>query len=58
MDEFYAHNGGTGGYTSSINIDTINQNGVIILSNVTSLKEKHLSIIELCSELLQTLEKK
>lgn len=58
MDEFYAHNGGTGGYTSSINIDTINQNGVIILSNVTSLMEKHLSIIELCSELLQTLGKK
>jgi len=58
MDEFYAHNGGTGGYTSSINIDTINHNGVIILSNVSAYNEKYLSVIELCTELFKTLAQK
>lgn len=58
MDEFYAHNGGTGGYTSSINIDTINHNGVIILSNVSAYNEKYLSVIELCTDLFKTLEQK
>jgi hypothetical protein len=30
---FYWHNGGTGGYTSSMILDVENKNGIIILSN-------------------------
>ena len=56
MDEIYAHNGGTGGYTSSINIDVINHNGVIVLSNVSAYNERN--VIELCTELFKTLTKK
>ena len=60
MDDFYAHNGGTGGYSSSINLDVKNHNGVIILSNVSSVdeNEKMRSIVELCTELLHTLGEK
>jgi len=57
MNKFYVHNGGTGGYTSSIRIDTKNKNGVIVLSNVSSYNEKYTAIIELCTELLETLQK-
>lgn len=56
IPEFHAHNGGTGGYTSSIRIDTKNKNAVIVLSNVSSYHESYTAIIELCNELLVTLE--
>lgn len=37
MDEIYFHNGGTGGYRSSMAINMKNQTGIIVLSNVTTL---------------------
>jgi len=55
MDEVYTHNGGTGGYTSSIRIDLKSKNGMIVLSNVSSYNENYTAIVELCNELLQTL---
>ncbi|MDH7448462.1 serine hydrolase domain-containing protein [Aquimarina sp. 2201CG14-23] len=55
MNEFYSHNGGTGGYTSSIAVDVENENGVIILSNVSSYHNDYESIISLCYELFNTL---
>jgi len=34
-DQWYWHNGGTGGYTSSMVIDVENKNGIIILTNLS-----------------------
>lgn len=47
------HNGGTGGYSSSMALDTENKNGVIILSNA-SLSGGELD--QLCFELLEQTE--
>ena len=55
-DEKYWHNGGTGGYTSSISFRTTNQTGVIILSNISALHEKSPVIDELCFELLELIK--
>jgi len=52
------HNGGTGGYTSSIAMNKASQNGVIILSNVSALGPKMGYIDKLCFELLEILESK
>jgi len=49
------HNGGTGGYTSSMIIDTKAKNGVIILSNVSALGKLTNNISSLCPELMNTL---
>ncbi|MEM7109329.1 MAG: serine hydrolase domain-containing protein, partial [Bacteroidota bacterium] len=49
------HNGGTGGYTSSMAIDLINKTGVIILSNVSAFSSKMGNIDKLCFELIETL---
>ena len=52
------HNGGTGGYSSSMAIDTKSKNGIIILSNVSPYNSKMGNIDQLCFELMKTLEKK
>lgn len=52
------HSGGTGGYTSSMAIDTENKNGIIILSNVSAFSSKQSNIDQLCFELMNTLEPK
>ncbi|MCH2225683.1 MAG: beta-lactamase family protein [Crocinitomicaceae bacterium] len=52
----YWHNGGTGGFTSSVSFRITNKTGVIILSNISAL-HKHSGIIdELCFELLDQLK--
>jgi len=57
--KLYCHNGRTGGYTSSICLDLKNKNGVIILSNISTLGNQNKKfIINLCSDLLLTLKKK
>lgn len=48
----YWHNGGTGGFTSSISFRTTNRTGVIILSNISALHSLSSVIDELCFELL------
>lgn len=50
------HNGGTGGYSSSMALDVEKQNGIIILSNVSSFHEKKGNIDLLCFSLLKLLE--
>jgi len=51
------HNGGTGGYTSSMTIDAENKNGIIILSNVSAFNPNMENIDKICFELMETLEK-
>ncbi|SNZ01072.1 serine hydrolase domain-containing protein [Flagellimonas pacifica] len=53
---WYWHNGGTGGYTSSMIIDTEEENGVIILSNISALGTMANNVMSLCPELMKTLE--
>jgi CubicO group peptidase (beta-lactamase class C family) len=53
---FYWHNGGTGGYTSSMILDLENRNGVIILSNISAFHEKSRQIDRLSTELLKGMD--
>tara|TARA_B110000196_G_C21099998_1_gene642117 strand:- start:108 stop:1529 length:1422 start_codon:yes stop_codon:yes gene_type:complete len=54
---WYWHNGGTGGYSSSIVIDEKTKNGIIILSNVSAFNPNMGNIDKLCFGLMKTLEK-
>jgi len=49
------HNGGTGGYSSSMIVDVKNKNGIIILSNVSAYNKEMGNIDNLCFSLLKTL---
>ncbi len=51
--DIYFHDGGTGGYTSSMVMNMENKNSVIILSNVSSA-----DLDATCTKLLESLEKK
>jgi len=48
------HNGGTGGYSSSMALGLEYQNAVIILSNVSAFNKNMSNIDRLCFELMQT----
>lgn len=50
------HNGGTGGYTSSVILNTKSKNGIIILSNVSALGKLTANIAGLAPELMKTIE--
>ena len=50
------HNGGTGGYTSTMQVDVENKNAVIVLSNVSGLSRKRVNIESICDQLMDTLE--
>ena len=54
---WYWHNGGTGGYSSSMTFDEKTKNGIIILSNVSAFNPKMGNIDKLCFELMKTVEK-
>ena len=54
---WYWHNGGTGGYSSSMVIEEKSKNGIIILSNVSAFNPNAGNIDKLCFELMKTLEK-
>ena len=56
--DIYGHNGGTGGYSSSMAINMENKNSVIILSNVSGLSPIHGNITQISLELLESLERK
>ena len=55
-NKLYWHNGGTGGYTASMSIDTKSKIGVIILSNVSAYSPISGNIDKLCFELIETLK--
>ena len=50
------HNGGTGGYTSSLAMNKKSKNAIIILSNVSAMSPKMIYIDKLCFELLEAIE--
>ena len=54
---WYWHNGGTGGYSSSMVIEEKSKNGIIILSNVSAFNPNMGNIDKLCFELMKTLQK-
>ena len=56
--ELIWHNGGTGGYTSSMALDLENRNGIIILSNVSAFNPNMRNIDQLCFALIDTLDNK
>ena len=49
------HNGGTGGYTSSIIINTGSKKGIIVLSNVSAFSKITNNVTDLSHELMKTL---
>jgi len=49
------HNGGTGGYTSCLVMNTESKNAVIVLSNVSALGDLMIHIDQLCFGLMETL---
>ena len=55
-DTWNWHNGGTGGYTSSMIIDVKKRNGVIVLSNITALGSLSPLASGLAPELMGTFE--
>ncbi len=55
-NHWYWHNGGTGGYSSSMVIDTKTKNGIVILSNVSAFHPNMENIDKLCFDLMKTLE--
>ena len=54
--KWYWHNGGTGGYSSSMALDVEKKNGVIVLSNISSYHSQFENIDKLCFSLLRSLE--
>ena len=50
------HSGGTGGYRSNIVLNIANQNGVIILSNLSAFHKNHMNIDNLGNRILETLD--
>lgn len=57
-NKWHWHNGGTGGYTSSMAIDIKNQTGIVILSNVSAFNSFQDNIDQLCFDLMMTLQDK
>lgn len=55
--ELIWHNGGTGGYSSSMALDLNNRQAVIVLSNVSTFHPQKGNIDQLCFALMATLEK-
>ncbi len=55
--ELLWHNGGTGGYSSSMALDVQGKQGIIVLSNVSAFHPFRNSVDQLCLSLMETLEK-
>jgi CubicO group peptidase (beta-lactamase class C family) len=55
---WFWHNGGTGGYTSSMILNNRTKNGIIILSNISALGELTSKVVGLAPELMKTIEEK
>ncbi len=56
--ELLWHNGGSSGYTSSMALDLENNNGVIILSNVSAMNKHNKNIDQICFGLIKIINHK
>lgn len=56
-EDLFWHNGGTGGYSSSMTVNTNEKKAVIILSNLSAFHPKMKNIDKLCFELINETEK-
>jgi len=56
-DTWYWHNGGTGGYTSSMALDVKKKTGIVLLTNVSAFNKNMKNIDNLCFELMKGLAK-
>jgi len=55
-EEWDWHNGGTGGYTSSMILNTKSKNGIIIVSNISALGKLTSNITDLAPALMKSIE--
>lgn len=55
LNKLLCHGGGTGGYTSFMALDKENENGIIILSNVSAYNDITGEIEKLCFGLIETM---
>jgi len=55
-DDLYWHNGGTGGYSSCITLNTNTQNSVIVLTNISTFSQNTEKVDDICFKLMKTLE--
>ena len=55
-DDWIWHNGGTGGYTSSMAFNTKTKNGIVLLSNVSAFNPKMGNIDKICFSLIENLD--
>jgi CubicO group peptidase (beta-lactamase class C family) len=56
VDHWYWHNGGTGGFRSSMALDAVDRKGVIVLSNISAGHSHAASIDRLSFGLLESLQ--
>ncbi|KXX70948.1 hypothetical protein AVL50_10820 [Flammeovirga sp. SJP92] len=54
-NNWYYHMGGTGGYTSTMIIDDVSKNGIIVLSNVSAYNPNMVNVEKMSFELMKTL---
>ena len=54
-ERWHWHNGGTGGYSSSMTLDVAQKRGVVILSNVSAFHSQMKNIDALCFALMKTI---
>lgn len=57
-NELVFHNGGTGGYSSSMVLDIKARKGIVLLSNISAHHEERNRVDELCFELLESIKTK
>ena len=55
-NKWHWHNGGTGGYTSSMALDVKNKTGIIVLSNVSTFNPLQNNIDQICFEMMMSLK--
>lgn len=55
--DLFWHNGGTGGYSSSMSVDVENKTAVVILSNLSAFSSKNGNIDKICLELINEISK-
>ena len=56
--EWMWHNGGTGGYTSSVAMNLDAKNAIVLLTNVSAFNPKMGYVDKLCFSLLESIEEK